>query len=97
MPHRLAVRGVQEGGGQFSAIHLETVIGLWAGLTERRSARGWEVLDLLESGLSHAEAASRLGVSASAVSQRVAASSIHDELRVRDLVRFMLMFVGLEP
>ena len=69
-PHRLGVVGADA----YAAEHLETVLGLWAGLLERRTDRGWEVADALDEGLSHAEAGQRLGISQSAVSQRAQAA-----------------------
>jgi hypothetical protein len=81
-PHRLTVVGGPEDAG---ADDLETVLGLWAGLLERRSERGWEVHDMIKDGLSHAEAAARLGISASAVSQRAQAAGLVDEQRARTL------------
>ena len=81
-PHRLTVVGAPEDAG---AEALETVLGLWAGLLERRSVRGWEVHVLMAEGLSHAEAAARLGISASAVSQRAQAAGLVDEQRARAL------------
>jgi hypothetical protein len=81
-PHRLAVVGAPE---EAEAYHLETVLGLWAGLVERRSRGGWEVHDLLASGLTHSAAARRLGISQSAVSQRAQAAALTDESRARAL------------
>jgi len=81
-PHRLTVVGAPRDP---DAEALETVLGLWAGLIERRSDRGWEVHDLLADGLTHAEAATRLGISASAVSQRAHAAGLVDEERARAL------------
>lgn len=83
-PHRLTVVG---GARDADAEALETVLGLWAGLLERRSDRGWEVHDLLSEGLTHAETAARLGISASAVSQRAQAAGLVDEERARALAR----------
>lgn len=81
-PHRLAVVGV-EGDADVEA--LETVLGLWAGLLERRTERGWQVHDLLATGMSHAEAGRALGVTQSAVSQRAQAAGLVDERRARAL------------
>lgn len=81
-PHRLTVVGAP---GDAGAEALETVLGLWAGLVERRSERGWEVHDLVTAGLSHAQAAARLGISPSAVSQRAQAAGLVDEERARRL------------
>lgn len=81
-PHKLAVVGA----GEDPAVeHLETVLGLWAGILERRTPGGWEVHDLLVDGLSHSEAAERLGITQSAVSQRVATAGLVDEQRARAL------------
>ena len=46
---------------------------------------GWEVVDALDEGLSHAEAGRRLGISQSAVSQRAQAAGLVDERRARRL------------
>ena len=80
--HRLAVVADPD---ETAAEHLETVLGLWAGVLERRTAGGWEVHDLLGTGLSYAEAGRRLGISQSAVSQRARAAGLVDERRARAL------------
>jgi hypothetical protein len=81
--HRLAV--VAERGDP-AAEHVETVLGLWAGVLERRTVRGWEVHDLLATGLSYAEVGERLGITQSAVSQRARAAGIIDERRARAML-----------
>lgn len=53
----------------------ETAIWLWRGLLSRRSQEGWELMDLLDAGLSNAEAARRLNITPSAVSQRLSAAA----------------------
>ncbi|NUR08852.1 MAG: LysR family transcriptional regulator [Nocardioidaceae bacterium] len=85
-PHRIAVVGAD----RYRAEHLETVLGLWAGILERRTARGWEVFDAVADGLSYDEAARRLGISQSAVSQRAQAAGLVDERRARRLARDLL-------
>lgn len=80
--HRLAVVAHPD---RSDAVHLETVLGLWAGILERRTEPGWEVHDLLAAGLSYGEAGARLGISQSAVSQRARAAGIVDERRARSL------------
>ena len=50
----------------------ETALWLLRGLLQQRSQEGWELMDLLDEGLTGVEAAARLGVSPSAVSQRLA-------------------------
>jgi predicted transcriptional regulator len=62
------------------------VLGLWAGVLERRTVRGWEVHDLLATGLSYAEVGERLGITQSAVSQRARAAGIIDERRARAML-----------
>lgn len=94
-PHRLTVVGDPADDG---AQALETVLGLWAGLLERRSERGWEVYDVLATGVTHAQAARRLGISQSAVSQRAQAAGLVDEERARGLaVRLWDRLLGGTP
>ena len=81
-PHRLAVVARPDRG---EAVELETVLGLWANVVERRTEGGWQVHDLLASGLSYGETGDRLGISQSAVSQRARAAGIVDERRARAL------------
>ncbi len=64
---------------------LETVLWLWAAVLARRTARGWEVADLVAEGLSYDETAQRLGITPSAVSQRAAAAGIVESRRAREL------------
>jgi hypothetical protein len=85
VPHRIAV-----GGEDYRAEQLETVLWLWAGILERRTDRGWEVVDALDEGLSHVEAGRRLGISQSAVSQRAQAAGLVDERRARRLAGDLL-------
>ena len=85
-PHRLGVVGADA----YAAEQLETVLGLWAGLLERRTDRGWEVADALDEGLSHVEAGRRLGISQSAVTQRTQAAGLVDERRARRLATQLL-------
>jgi hypothetical protein len=65
---------------------LESAIWLWAALLARRTARGWEVADLVDQGLTYDETAVRLGITPSAVSQRAAAAGIAEGRRGRELV-----------
>jgi hypothetical protein len=85
-PHRLGVVG----DDAYAAEQLETVLGLWAGVLERRTDRGWEVADALDEGLSHVEAGRRLGISQSAVTQRTQAAGLVDERRARRLATQLL-------
>lgn len=84
--HRIAVVGADD----YRAEQLETVLWLWAGILERRTDRGWEVVDALADGLSHARAGERLGISQSAVTQRTQAAGLVDERRARGLATRLL-------
>ncbi|MFL6174682.1 MAG: transposase [Marmoricola sp.] len=74
------------GADHYRADQIETVAWLWAGVLTRRSVRGWEVADLLAGGISHAEAAHRLGISQSAVSQRAQAAGLNEAARAARLL-----------
>lgn len=50
----------------------ESALVLWRWLLQRRTEEGWAVLELVESGLTGKDAAERLGITPSAVSQRLA-------------------------
>lgn len=82
-PWHLRVVGPEEAGASTRA--LETVLWLWAVVLARRTARGWEVADLVAEGLSYEETAGRLGISPSAVSQRAQAAGIVEARRAREL------------
>jgi hypothetical protein len=86
-PSRLCVMGPGVvGTDHYRADQIETVAWLWAGVLTRRSVRGWEVADLLATGISHAEAAHRLGISQSAVSQRAQAAGLLEADRAARLL-----------
>ena len=59
---------------------------LWAALLGRRTEKGWEVVDLVDRGLSYEAAGQELGISQSAVSQRAAAAGLVEGRRARELV-----------
>jgi hypothetical protein len=80
-PWRLRVAGDDPG-----VRALETTIWLWAAVLGRRTPRGWEVADLVETGASYDEVAKRLGVTQSAISQRAQAAGIVEGRRARELV-----------
>lgn len=84
-PHHLRVTGDTPG-----ARHLESVLWLWSATISRRSAKGWEVADLVAEGLSYEASAARLGISQSAVSQRAAAAGLVEEQRARELTDAVL-------
>lgn len=68
----------------------ETAIWLLRGTLARRSREGWELMDLLDAGLTSAEAAERLGISRSAVSQRLAAAAREEGVRGAELAARLL-------
>ncbi|MCZ4500122.1 MAG: hypothetical protein JWQ74_2677 [Marmoricola sp.] len=78
------------GASAYRADQIETVAWLWAGVLNRRSDRGWEVADLFTEGLTHAEAAQRLGISQSAVSQRAQAAGLVEADRAAKLLRELI-------
>lgn len=80
-PWRLRVAGEDP-----AARWLESALWLWAHVLDRRTSRGWEVADLVETGSTYEEVARRLGVSQSAISQRARAAGIVEGRRARELV-----------
>jgi hypothetical protein len=80
---------IRAAGDSGAVRHLESAVWLWAALLGRRTARGWEVADLLDQGLTYDETAARIGISQSAVSQRAAAAGIAEGRRARDLVAYL--------
>ncbi|MDQ4007947.1 MAG: SatD family protein [Actinomycetota bacterium] len=85
-PHRLSVVGVDD----YRAEHVETVLWLLAAVVARRSARGWEVADMLAQGMTRGRIADVLGISASAVSQRLQVAGVVEEQRGRALALALL-------
>jgi hypothetical protein len=88
-PHRLSVVGAV-GAGDYRAEHVETVLWLLAAVVARRSARGWEVADMLAQGMARGRIADELGISASAVSQRLQVAGVAEEQRGRALALALL-------
>jgi hypothetical protein len=62
---------VRDGGYGEHVEDAETALWLLRSTLARRSREGWELMDLLDHGLTNAQAADRLGISPSAVSQRL--------------------------
>ena len=79
------LRVVADPVAELAARALESALWLWAGLLERRTARGWEVVDLVDAGATYEQAAQRLGITQSAVSQRAAAAGLAEGRRAREL------------
>ncbi|WP_316667855.1 hypothetical protein [uncultured Propionibacterium sp.] len=71
-----ALRLVGGAGGRTDRVlgEVQTVLALAAALVHRRSAAGWQVIDLIDSGLTRTQAAARLGISPQAVGQRLRAA-----------------------
>lgn len=86
VPARVAVAGEPAGPVE----RLETVLWLTAALLHRRTARGWEVADLLATGMTHRQVGDRLGISQSAVSQRARAAAVLEAQRAEDLLRSLV-------
>jgi hypothetical protein len=59
--------------------YAESALLLYSHLLRGRTQQGWQVVDLLAEGLAQSQAAARLGVSASAVSQRVRRAAWHEQ------------------
>lgn len=70
---------------------LETALWLWKGLLDARSVKGWEVVDLLDTGMTQQECARRLGIAQSAVTQRAGAARLVEGRRAQTLVETLLM------
>lgn len=68
-PTGFAVRGGADAG-------VQPLVDLLLALRERRSPSGWELYDLLETGLSQQDAARRLGITPQAASRRALAAGI---------------------
>lgn len=68
----------------------EAVLTLLAVVLARRSAAGWEAVDLARAGATLSEAADTLGVSRQAVSQRLAAASWDAEESARPVAARLL-------
>lgn len=66
-------------GGAGAAADAEALIDLLLVLRERRTAEGWQLHDLLQTGLTQADAASRLGISPQAASNRARVAELRTE------------------
>lgn len=84
------VRSERYGELHQAAIDAETGIWLWRGALSRRSAEGWELMDLLDAGYSNAQAAKALQISPSAVSQRLQAAAREEDRRGASLAARLL-------
>lgn len=85
-PDQVAVTGPDPA----SAARAEAVLGLLATLVQRRSAAGWEAVELLRTGLNQSEAAERLRISPQAVNDRLRAALYVQETGVRPVAAHLL-------
>lgn len=85
-PTRLAVRGELAD----SAERAQAALDLVGSVVQRRSAPGWEAVDLADQGLTQAEIGQRLGITKQAVSQRLRAAEWHLDPPGRALAAFLL-------
>lgn len=74
---------------------VEDAVWLWDAIMDRRTTKGWAVVDLLAAGLSHQDAAHRLGITPSAVSQRARAAAWIEGQRAEHLVAALTARAGL--
>ncbi len=63
----------------------DSALTIWRALIRRRTDEGWQAVTLVESGVSHREAARGLGVSESAVSQRLARARLAESVAAERL------------
>ena len=70
--------------------HAETALWLWAAVLARRTDEGWEVAELMQAASTQKEVAATLGVSASAVSQRLRTAGWVESRRGATLVAALL-------
>jgi hypothetical protein len=68
----------------------QVLLGLLATVVQRRTAQGWEVVDLLSTGLPQKDVAARLGITAQAVSQRARVAMWQHEHDARPLAARLL-------
>lgn len=68
----------------------EVLLALLAAVVQRRTAQGWQVVDLLSAGLTQKQVAERLGVTPQAVSQRARVALWQHEHDARPLAARLL-------
>jgi hypothetical protein len=79
-----------DGGDPDRAREAESLLALLATLVQRRTAPGWQVVDLLATGATQKDAAAHLGISAQAVSQRARVALWQQEQDARPLAARLL-------
>lgn len=85
-PRRLAV----DGPDPQTSGDAEALLALLAAIVQRRSRHGWEVADLMATGVPQQEAAKRLGITPQAVSQRLQAALWQEQRRAEPLAARLL-------
>lgn len=95
--HAGTVGGNDYGGREQCAEDAETALWLLRGVLQQRSREGWELVDLLDRGLTGVEAATKLGISPSAVSQRLSRARRTEAVRGTSLATRLLARLGEEP
>lgn len=76
---------------------LQAMLDLLLNLRERRSDEGWELFDLIQSGLSQTEAAARLDITPQAVSKRSLAAGLKLDSAARAALVSLLAAAGVSP
>lgn len=88
---RLAVRGAgTRGDDPYAVVRAESALWLLVAVVGRRTQRGWQVVDAMRMAGSQRAAAERLGVSAQAVSQVLAAAGWAEAERGGALAAWLL-------
>jgi hypothetical protein len=77
-------------GGADRARQAESALWLLTVLLRRRTAEGWEIVDMADTGLTGRDIADRLDISPSAVSQRLARAALHEGRRGAELAEALL-------
>lgn len=81
---------VVEGADSNAAEQATAIMQLLAAVLRKRTESGWEVADLLATGMTQKEAAELLGVSVQAVSQRVSSAMLIQKRRVLPIAAAMI-------
>lgn len=80
-PTRFALESAPD---QVPGTDAEAILDLLLVIRDRRSDEGWELYDLLQAGLTQADAAARLGITPQAASKRARAAELRAEEAVLD-------------
>ncbi len=94
-PTRFAI-AVDEGRLPDGAM-LEPLIDLVLQLRDRRTAQGWQLHDLMRTGITQAQAAQRLGVTPQAVSLRAQTAQLRTEFAAETALVRLLDATGAAP